>query len=762
MLWHAMLDDNDEVHRVACRVIGAKFAGHDDVADRLVNLATTTRLPHRRAAATEALSLGWPDHPALAPLIASGREHPDFAVRHASVAADLRRGNATDANRSLLIDLLDHAPRIISWSGGLMDLMFKYYPDDQTIFDHYVQDADPTTADQVRYGAVSAMFLILKGYTGRREARQYFLKFIGPDRKDFPTTPSNLTDRIPWNEIGEVCRGDPEVVAAVEALVREYGSDTFHDRDIYFCSQVARTDWLRDKIIARIRGRDAFGIGWAIKTLIEIWPDDPMAQQVLTGAVDPAAGDVPDGAVWYLPAIIADTNAALDRLADIAPGIDNQGAVVAALSEIIERGASRDDPRVTAIVEHALTVDMTSPWTSPETALYEGFPDHAQVRELAQARLDDRSVPLDRIAYGFRGDDHMRREIAARLRPLSPPLRGRLVESLAETPVTDATVTALLARYDTEPDPAVKLLAATAYARRLRATDTVTDEIIDTFTEQARAVGPDHYERRAAAFCTLAELGRLDRLTDLRDHVSPGKPVRIQHSHFGGQALFYRYVCHYWHDVKANLGDNFPHRFGFENSDESEFWQNILADAHDYPATRDDLATKLDQKPELVRSAAAVSYLSRIEPGSDRLWDATTGLLKAVHAGSYHDIQPAWTALHVLAEQFANDPRIDLWLDSQLTNIEREKIVHDGHTFYRLPSFGTVAAIARHRPDHPLVPQLLTESARTSGQPWYTFHEWTELAVGGIKWSMHHHYFSAALRVSPPAFSIRAFPVAAH
>jgi len=34
--------------------------------------------------------------------------------------------------------------------------------------------------------------------------------------------------------------------------------------------------------------------------------------------------------------------------------------------------------------------------------------------------------------------------------------------------------------------------------------------------------------------------------------------------------------------------------------------------------------------------------------------------------------------------------------------------------------------------------------------------------AGGIKWSMHHHYFSAALRVSPPAFSIRAFPVAAH
>jgi hypothetical protein len=78
MLWHALLDDNDGVHRVACRVIGEKFAGNDDIADHLVNLATTVRLPHRRAAATEALSIGWPDHPALDPLIESGRKHPDL------------------------------------------------------------------------------------------------------------------------------------------------------------------------------------------------------------------------------------------------------------------------------------------------------------------------------------------------------------------------------------------------------------------------------------------------------------------------------------------------------------------------------------------------------------------------------------------------------------------------------------------------------------------------------------------------------------
>jgi hypothetical protein len=732
MLWHAVLDDNDEIHRLAGRVIGTKFVGRREVADRLVQLANTTRLPHRRAAATEALALGWPRHHDLGPLIATGREHSDFAVRHASVAADLRLGNTTEVHRSLLIELLDHAPSITAWSGGLMDLMFEHYPDDQAIFDHYVPHADPTTTDQIRHGVVPAMFLILKGYTRRPEARQYFLKFIGPDRKDFLTTPSNLTDRIPWKEIGEVYRHDAGVVAAVEALAHEYDRRGFFNRDLYFCSQVAHTDWIRNKLIALIESRDDFGIGWAIRALTEGWSDDSRAQESLTRILDPAAGDVPDGAVWFLPVIITDPDAALDHLLQIASGIRNQGAVVAALNEIVERGASPDNPKVIGIVENALDHDMTSLWTSPESALYVGFPDHPRVRELALARLDDRDAPLGGIAHGFRNDIQMRREIAARFQPLSPPLRGRLVEALSDASPTDTTVTSMLSRYDTEPDPGVKLLTATAYARRLKASGMVTDDTIRLFTEQARAVGHELYERRAAAFCALADLGRLDCLTNLQEPIGEARPIQIQHSHLSDQVLFYRYICRYWADVKTALGDNFPSRFGFENSGESEFWQNILAVAHDYPATRDDLSANLRQNPRLMRSAPAVGYLARTAPGSDELWFATTDLLKGIHAGSYAEIQPAWVGLSVLTEQFAEDPRTDAWLNSVLTSIEQSKVIHEGQTFFRLPSFGTIAAIARLRPTYPLVTELLAESERTDGQPWHSFHEWTELAAATV------------------------------
>lgn len=695
LLWHALLTDDDQIQHIACRALGTRFSGDNIVADRLAELALTARLDHRRAAATEALSLGWLDHPALDALIATGREHLDFAVRHASVAADLRRGNAIEANRTILIDLVDHSPMISTWSGGLMELMFDHFPDDQTIFDHYVRDADPTVKDQFRAGEVASTFLILKGYTRRPEARDYFLKLISPHRKDFPDHAELLTDRIPWKEIADAYRHDTEVIAAVENLVREHLTSPIADSSLYACSLVVRTDWARDQLIARVQRGEEWGLGWIIRALVEGWPDDPAVRAVravLTTLVEPKTEAVPDGAIAHLTAIIADPAAAMDRLVEIAPAASNPGVVVNALNRVIGNGGDRDDPRIQLIVERALGSDMTSPWTSPESALYEGFPDNPRVREHALSRLGDRGAPLGAIVYGFRDDPGMRKAIAARFVPLSAPLRGRLIEGLADVTASDDAVTALLARYDAEPEPTVKLLAATAYARRLKDAGAVTDEIVDMFTEQARAVGEDHYERRAAAFCALAELGRLDVLTDLREPLGDHKPVQVHHSYGAGSLYFYRYVCRFWDDVKSALGDGFSHRFGFASSSDSEFLQNVLAVAHDYPGTHDDLASTLVQRPELVATAAGVSFLWRTEAAGDGAREATVALLKRVYAGSYHDIQPAWTALHVLAEEFAEDPRTARWLDDELAQIERNKVVREGTTYIFTPSYGILAA----------------------------------------------------------------------
>ena len=740
LLWHALLADDDEVQRIACRVLGTKFSGKDDIAARLSELASTTRLDRRRAAAVEALSLGWPDHPVLDGLIANGREHSDFALRHASVAADLRRGNTTDANRTALTDLLDHAPGISAWSSWLMELMFEHYPDDQAIFDHYVSDADPNVKDQFRGGKAPSTFLILQGYTRRPEARDYFLKLISPNRKDFPRPASLLlTGRIPWKEIGDAYHDDPEVVSAVENLVREHLASAIGDSGLYECSLVAHTAWVRDQLISRVRAGQNWGLGWIIRALAEGWPDDTAVRSALIALVDSDTDSVAVSAIAHLTEIYTDPFVAMDRLAGIVPSSSNQGAVIDALNGIISHGGNREDPRVQVIVERALGSDLTSPWTSPEApwtspeaALYSGFPDHPPVRERALSRLADRTAPLDAIAYGFRDDPDVRKAITARFLPLSAPLRGRLIEGLADVPASDDSITSLLARYDGEPEPTVKLLAATAYARQLKDAEAVTDEIVDMFKEQARAVGLDHYERRAAAFCALAELGRLDVLTELREPFGDQKPVQIQYSPMGDSSLFYRYVCRFWDDIKSALGDNFSHRFGVASSSDSEFLENVLAVAHDYPASHDDIASILAQRPQLATSAAGISYLWRTARARDGQWEAIVALLKRGDTGSYNDIQPTWTALHVLVEEFADDPRTAAWLDGELAQIERDEADAEGKTHIWMLSFGTLAALARLRPGHRLIPTLLNAVTRVNGETWPTFHEWSELSAAAV------------------------------
>ena len=244
-----------------------------------------------------------------------------------------------------------------------MELMFEHFPDDQIIFDHYAGDADPTVKDQFHAGEVPFTFLLLKAYTRRPETRGYFLTLISPNRKDFPEHPELLTARIPWKEVADAYHDDTEVVTAVENLVRELLASSIADSSLYACSQVVRTDWVRDQLIARVQRGDKWGLGWIIRALAEGWPDDPAVRAALTALIEPETEAVPNGAVVHLTAIIADPPAAMDRLAEIAPATSNHGTVVNALNSIIRNGGDRHDPRAQLIVERALGSDMTCPFT---------------------------------------------------------------------------------------------------------------------------------------------------------------------------------------------------------------------------------------------------------------------------------------------------------------------------------------------------------------------------------------------------------------
>jgi hypothetical protein len=722
LLWHALHTDDDQVQRAAGQLLGRSFGGRPDVVGRIAALATRTGLPRRRAAATEALSLADPLLPALDDLIASGAGHRDYAIRHASIAADLRRGHTTDAHRDALIQLLDAGGMVDVWCEGLIDLMIDHFPDDQAIFDHYLAHLEAIVpgrgqAPPTRHAAT----IILNGYPQRPETRAHLLSMLA-DAQNAQTTHTLLTREIPWERLGPLYREDAEVVPVVDGLIAAHAGDSIADHDLYMWSQLSRSDRARQQLLDRLAAHEGFGVGWLVKALLEGWPDDPEVRGALTATIHSDRLRVISGMLPFIADIVTEPSAALDLLERLAPSFLGDGFVPSALEGIVNVGADPGDPRVQRIVEAACGERPHPRWRSHEPVLYRAFASHQPVRELAESRLDGREFPWWAFAAGFGHDATLREVVCDRFRPLSAPLRGRLVEALTGTPAATDTVTALLARYDNEPDPIVKILSATGYARLRRQSGRSVNDLVQALTAQVTEGGPDHQERETAALCALADLGRLDVLTDL---ISPfsREPVAIEAPFVGGTALFFRYVCRYWAELTAAIGPNPAERLGYRG--DSSWYERVLEVAHDYPEMQLRLAEILTSHPDLAASDAGLRYRWRREGAGPELRETAIAQLKR-HQRPGLNTRECWTSLHLLQEHYTDDPATTDWLDTVLAGLQAIPRAEQQH---RLPTFGTLAAIARLRPDHPLLPDLLQLTAAIPGQPWRTFPEWAELAT---------------------------------
>ncbi|WP_344493066.1 NACHT domain-containing protein [Streptomyces enissocaesilis] len=762
MLWHGLLSDDDEAQRTAGRGLSRVFAGDSDVAERLAGLASTTQLWGRRAAATEALSLGWPGHSALDALIESGREHPHHAVMHASVAADLRRGNRGDAHRDALMGLFEGGESGSAWRKGLTQLLCDFFKDDDVLFDAYLRDADPTDETHFRYGEAPVVSLVLRCFPDRPEARLYFLKLLSSERGLFADHATLLVDQIPWLWVPAAWREDPEVIAAVEGLVVELAESPISSPQMYRCSLVVRTDAVRDQLMHRLLSQDGdWGKGWIIKALLEGWPQDPLVRQALTALIEGKPTEIPAAAVAYLDQIIADSDEALARLAGLVPGTKHQDAVVQSLDALLTAGIDYGDAHVDHLMQWLLDGNSDGPGSPSEELLYSSaLCRHPAVHDQALARLAAHDAPLGAMAYGLRKDPHVRTALAGRMRALSAPLRVRLVEALAARPIAEAEATTLLHRPVRDPDQTVQIVAAAALARRHKSAGTVDDAVVSLFTELLQTPHYGHEGASAAGFCALAELGRLDILTDMTEPHAPGEPLTIRRSYLGDSSLLCRYVCRSWSEVKAVLGDGFARRFHSPTSSGTEFWQQILLVAHDYPTTYDDLTALLTSRPELAATAAGISFMWRSQSvPADLLWTATQSVLQASRALSYSEVQPAWTALRVLTEIFPDHPRTRAWVN-ELINARGNWEEDPSSTSVFLPVHGEVAALARLRPDT-VTPSLLEATSPKSGRvPWARFLAWTELSAASS--SSAQQFTDVALEIARIIARHNEFPNYMH
>jgi hypothetical protein len=330
---------------------------------------------------------------------------------------------------------------------------------------------------------------------------------------------------------------------------------------------------------------------------------------------------------FLLPRIIEDDKRCRDRLLELLkdPECDRPDFVMQGLEALDENGSTPE------IVDAVLASDFLSKekrrWGFGSDAA-EGLisirPSDPRVRELALRELEDRAGNVAAVARGC-GDDP---EISGIVLSMACPLPVQLREMIAarlETGVGDeAFAMSLLELYDHEVDPVVKTRASVSYHRRLKTLGRDTASAVSRLSQSICSYGPDHEERRQAAFCGLVELDRLDVMLGARETIGEDRPCAI--TVVTGRepnVPLLRQVLANWERIKGAFGEEFWPRLNKRSSaDLNGIWDQLLPLADEYPAARAEATAYLRTLTERSPGTNALRFLARAHARSPLLLDA--------------------------------------------------------------------------------------------------------------------------------------------
>jgi hypothetical protein len=694
--WHVLtvaLHDSDNYAQRAAGPLIAQIYGNDElVRGVLLTAVNSSQRATTRAAALDALTGGWPDDPAVAELTARARQSAAVEVVIAAIDAAVRRGITTDDDLRQLVSLIsgDRRHPFSAWIDAVPEILRRGWAGNEQLRDMCLDGA----ARQWEHGAgiqnSVATALLAAAFPGDDRVAAWIAGEL-----DHAQHPFLMASHPPtWKEIAASFRDHPVVVEAAERWIP---GQHYHDSAVSLLALVSRTEQMRDLLISRLAS--ASFPHWEAASLLEGWGMQDAAvadalRQFLDGHSPAEAATI----AHLVPQIIDDPGQAravlLAMLRD--PGVTRPDFVVSGLARLTEPG---DVTEIVAAAEPHLDGGLLD----PVTVLITGFPQHPRVRELAIAALDEHNAPVAAVTHAYADDPEMRLLAAGVLAPVSPPLRSRIITTVARRSLSDTATTALLAQFDAERHGEVSLLAATAWARRIRHDEQAAADAVERLTSLAQATGLDHEERRRTAFAALLILGHTEVFTDLREHGGTGGPIRVSTDPLHRDLEFMRLLAERWSTLRELLGDHLPARLSASGAADS-FWTAMCTVAAAYPDLQPDVLRAIDTSPQVAASVPAIRFTAAARAGAPVLLDQLIRVIDAADGPSTTrgNLELALLAAGTIARQFAGSPDTA----ARLTDRPLSRW-----------NLGRVAALSRGWHDHPAI-QDLYKSAPPSPPVW--------------------------------------------
>lgn len=683
--WHVLtvaLNDSDNyVQRAAGNLIPRIYGGDQQARDLVFTAAKSSQRSMTRAAALNALTRGWPEDPAAQKLTAWARQSVAAELVVAAIDAAVQRGITADDDFRQLVSLVSGGWRYPSspWIDAIPEILRRGWAGSEELRDMCLDGA----ARQWEHGKgikkSVATALLAAAFPGDDRVADWIAGELDHAQHPFLMAWHPAT----WKSIATNFRDHPVVA---DAARRWIPGQQFRDLEVSLLALVSRTGQMRDLLISRLAS--ASFPHWEADNLLEGWGmQDTAVAEALHGFLDDRPPAESAKIAHLVPQIIEDPGQARAALLAMlrAPGVTRPDLVLSGLAKLTEPG---DVTEIVAAAEPHLNGGLSDPFTE----LIAGFPQHPRVRELAIAALDKHDAPVGAVTHAYASDPEMRLLAARALAPVSPPLRARTISTLARRPLSDTATTALLDQFDVERHGDVKVAAATAWARRIRHDQQAATRALERLTSLVQATGPDHDERRRAAFAALLVLGRADVFIGLRQPFGNAEPLRVSPDLLHHDIEFVRLVAEHWSTLTEMLGDELSTRLSV-SGDAITFWTAMCAVAAAYPDIQPDVLRAIDTNPHVAASTQALRFTAAARAGTPALLDQLFAVIDAANGPSTSrgNLEQALFAADTIARQFAGRPETAAQLvDRPLSRWE----------------LGRVAALCRGWPDHPAVRDL--------------------------------------------------------
>lgn len=415
---------------------------------------------------------------------------------------------------------------------------------------------------------------------------------------------------------------------------------------------------IKDFIIEKVRGSEDFSVSyWGVLFLLEGWlsnqPEVKDLIQEVLGWEDKRKRHI----VSLLPRIL-ERDACIRELLRIAKSSEEvrTDLLVSAFSQLnLNIEAEKE------IIDFVISKTLSKPddvFSSGCNSLISSFPNETKVKEYALSTLEGRNPPLALLASAYHDEPHIHQKISEKVGSLSITMRQQIIDAASNEFDRNDTAKKILGLYDHEVDGSLKVHGAIKNYQALFSTDNNRQEVIKKLLVDLNAVGPDHDERRAAAFAGLITYDGIRQFLPLERNK---KPLDISIGSYGreSQSLL-RLIAENWEGLNNIFDRNLISRLN-KSTSESHFWAVIAPHISADSSLRLEFITYCENTTNLL-GFQELQTLAKELPKSDLLFRhclSTINHLKEKSAlGTWPAYQGYFEASYILRDHFSGDLKL--------------------------------------------------------------------------------------------------------